>query len=91
MAIPTILLAHVVCGALATLLLLPLGVLIPRYGRAFSRGRWWFPLHMAAQLIGVILAITALATGYNMGAAPGTAHPVSPLISPPVNVLIPRV
>jgi len=73
-----ILVAHVVCGALATLLLLPLGVLIPRYARAMSKGRWWFPLHMGVQLGGTALAIAALAIGYQMGAAEGTAHPVSP-------------
>jgi hypothetical protein len=49
--------------------------LIPRYGRALSKGRWWFLLHMATQLVGVILVIVALATGYKMGAAEGTAHP----------------
>jgi hypothetical protein len=73
-----ILIAHVVCGALATLLLLPLGVLIPRYARAMSKARWWFPLHMGVQLGGTALAIAALAIGYQMGAADGTAHPVSP-------------
>jgi hypothetical protein len=72
-----ILVAHVVCGALATLLLLPLGVLVPRYARAMSKGRWWFPLHMGVQLGGTALAIAALAIGYQMGAAEGTAHPVS--------------
>jgi hypothetical protein len=72
------LVAHVVCGALATLLLLPLGVLIPRYARALSKGRWWFPLHMGVQLGGTALAIAALVIGYQMGAAEGTAHPVSP-------------
>jgi hypothetical protein len=59
------------------LLMLPLGVLIPRCGRALSKGRWWFLLHMATQLLGVMLVIVALATGYKMGAAEGTAHPVS--------------
>lgn len=77
--VPAILVAHVVCGALATLLLLPLGVLIPRYGRALSKGRWWFPVHIWVQVIGVILVIAALAIGYQMGAEEGTAHPVSRL------------
>lgn len=77
LSLPRILAAHAVCGAVATLILLPLGVLIPRYGRAFSKGRWWFPLHMVAQLIGVILAIAAMGTGYTMGGVDGTAHPVS--------------
>jgi hypothetical protein len=75
--VSSILVAHVVCGALATLLLLPLGVLVPRYARAMSKGRWWFPLHMGVQLGGTALAIAALAIGYQMGAAEGTAHPVS--------------
>jgi hypothetical protein len=72
-----VLIAHVVCGATATLVLLPLGVLIPRYGRAVTNGRWWFPVHMAVQIIGLALAIVAIATGYNMGGGGGPAHPVS--------------
>jgi hypothetical protein len=72
-----ILIAHVVCGAAATLVLLPFGVLIPRYARALSTGRWWFPLHMAVQIIGIILALVALATGFAQGGAEGAAHPVS--------------
>lgn len=76
LSVSRILVAHVVCGALATLLLLPLGVLIPRYARALGTGRWWFPVHMGVQLIGTALAIAALTIGYHMGAADGTAHPV---------------
>jgi hypothetical protein len=75
--LPAVLVAHVACGAAATLLLLPLGVLIPRYGRALSKGRWWFPLHMAVQLIGSIAAVVAVATGSNLGGEDGAAHPVS--------------
>jgi hypothetical protein len=72
-----VLIAHVVCGAAATLVLLPFGVLIPRYARALSTGRWWFTLHMAVQIIGIILALIALATGFAQGGAEGAAHPVS--------------
>lgn len=72
-----ILIAHVVCGATATLVLLPFGVLIPRYARALSTGRWWFTLHMAVQIIGIILALVALGTGFAQGGAEGAAHPVS--------------
>jgi hypothetical protein len=72
-----ILIAHVVCGAAATLVLLPFGVLIPRYARALSTGQWWFTLHMAVQIIGIILALIALATGFAQGGAEGAAHPVS--------------
>jgi len=72
-----VLIAHVVCGAAATLVLLPLGVLIPRYARALSTGRWWFILHMAVQIIGIILALIALGTGFAQGGAEGAAHPVS--------------
>jgi hypothetical protein len=72
-----VLIAHVVCGAAATLVLLPFGVLIPRYARALSTGRWWFTLHMAVQIVGIILALIALATGFAQGGAEGAAHPVS--------------
>jgi hypothetical protein len=78
--LPQILIAHVVCGAAATLVLLPLGVLIPRYARALSGRQWWFPLHIIVQLAGIVLALVALGTGFNMGGVPGSAHPVcSPL------------
>lgn len=72
-----ILIAHVVCGAAATLVLLPLGVLIPRYVRLFSGRRWWFPVHAIVQLAGIVLALVALGTGFNMGGVPGSVHPVS--------------
>jgi hypothetical protein len=84
-SIETLVLVHVACGAAATLLFLPLGVLIPRYGRALTRGRWWFPTHMAVQLIGTILAIVAIATGSNLGGAEGASHSVSTVSRYPVN------
>ena len=57
-----ILIAHVSCGALATMLLLPLGVLIPRLARAMSVHRWWFPVHAALNgLLGMGLVVAAFA------------------------------
>ena len=40
-----VLIAHVVCGTLATLLFFPIGSITPRYARAFTRKRWWLPVH----------------------------------------------
>ncbi|CAD6578761.1 MAG: hypothetical protein TREMPRED_002264 [Tremellales sp. Tagirdzhanova-0007] len=37
--------AHAVCGALGTLLFLPIGILIPRISRGLTTHRWWFPAH----------------------------------------------
>jgi len=72
-----ILIAHVACAAAATLFLLPLGVLIPRYARALSTRRWWFPVHMIVQLVGIVLALVALGTGFHLGGEGGDTHPVS--------------
>nr|XP_018262482.1 uncharacterized protein I303_05499 [Kwoniella dejecticola CBS 10117]OBR84640.1 hypothetical protein I303_05499 [Kwoniella dejecticola CBS 10117] len=55
-----ILVAHVVCGALATMLILPIGILIPRIARGFTMKRWWFPAHGAMNgLIAFALIVTA--------------------------------
>jgi len=47
------LIAHAVYGGLATMIFLPLGVLIPRISRGFTLNRWWFPAHgLVAGVIG---------------------------------------
>ncbi|WRT67692.1 uncharacterized protein IL334_004664 [Kwoniella shivajii] len=59
-----VLIAHVVCGSLATMAILPIGILVPRIARAFTIDRWWFPLHGALNGIiafGLITAAFAIA------------------------------
>ena len=47
-----IMLAHATCGALATMLFIPLGVLVPRLTRGLTTSRWWFPAHAA--IVGLV-------------------------------------
>ena len=54
------LICHVVCGALATMLFFPLGVLIPRYARGLGINRWWFPVHGAVNgVLGLVFVMAA--------------------------------
>ncbi|AFR95058.2 hypothetical protein C343_03148 [Cryptococcus neoformans C23] len=39
------LIAHVACGAVATMALFPSGILVPRIARGLTGKRWWFPVH----------------------------------------------
>ncbi|GMK59817.1 hypothetical protein CspeluHIS016_0900340 [Cutaneotrichosporon spelunceum] len=55
----SVVVAHVTCGALATLLLLPVGVMAARAPRAFTSKRWWFPLHACTQVLGLALVLAA--------------------------------
>jgi hypothetical protein len=74
-----ILVAHVVTGALATMLFLPLGILTPRYARGLTTKRWWFPAHSANNgVIAFALVIAAYAIGQSkFGDAQGSSpHPV---------------
>ena len=74
-----ILVAHVVTGALATMLFLPLGILTPRYARGLTTKRWWFPAHSANNgVIAFALVIAAYAIGQaKFGDATGDSpHPV---------------
>lgn len=74
-----ILLAHIITGALATMLFLPLGILTPRYARGMTTKRWWFPAHSASNGIiafGLIVAAYAIGNtqfGDSGGVSP---HPV---------------
>jgi len=75
-----ILVAHVVTGALATTLFLPLGILTPRFARGLTTKRWWFPAHSANNgVIAFGLVIAAYAIGQSkFGDAQGSSpHPVS--------------
>nr|XP_019012657.1 uncharacterized protein I206_02152 [Kwoniella pini CBS 10737]OCF51438.1 hypothetical protein I206_02152 [Kwoniella pini CBS 10737] len=59
-----ILIAHVVCGASATMFILPIGILVPRLARGFTLKRWWFPVHGALNgliAFGLIVAAFAIA------------------------------
>ncbi|WWD18392.1 hypothetical protein CI109_102842 [Kwoniella shandongensis] len=54
------LIAHVAVGAVATMAVLPIGIIIPRIARGLSTKRWWFPAHAAVNgLIGMGLVIAA--------------------------------
>ncbi|GFZ42603.1 hypothetical protein JCM24511_00319 [Saitozyma sp. JCM 24511] len=55
----TMLIAHVVCGAFATMLVIPAAVLVPRYARGLSDSRWWFPVHGSAMGIVALALVTA--------------------------------
>jgi uncharacterized membrane protein YidH (DUF202 family) len=58
------LVAHVVCGALATMCFLPIGVLVPRFARGLTTASWWFALHSVINGIiafGLILAAFGIA------------------------------
>lgn len=67
----SILLAHVVCGALATMLFLPVGVLVPRIARGLTTKRWWFAVHSVVNgLVGMVLVVAAY------GIARGDLHRV---------------
>ena len=67
---------HVILGSLATMLFLPLGILIPRYARGLSTARWWFPAHMTVQGLAALLAIGALGIALYLGGAGGSSHQV---------------
>jgi hypothetical protein len=52
--------AHAACGALATLLFLPLGVLVAR-----SRLPRWFPVHAVNQFLAVVLVSSAFGIAWS--------------------------
>jgi hypothetical protein len=57
----SVILVHVVLGALAAMLFVPLGVLVPRLGRGWSTSRWWFPVHAVLGSVSTVLAIATFA------------------------------
>jgi hypothetical protein len=55
-----ILLIHAICGGLACLFVIPAAVLVPRIARGFTRERWWFSVHAAANgVVGFLLVLVA--------------------------------
>lgn len=55
-----VVLLHAVCGGIACLLVIPSAVLVPRIARGFTRERWWFPVHAAANgVVGFLLVLVA--------------------------------
>ncbi|WWC88768.1 uncharacterized protein L201_003681 [Kwoniella dendrophila CBS 6074] len=65
-----ILIAHVVCGSIATMAILPIGIIIPRISRGFSINRWWFPTHGALNgliAFGLIVAAFGIAKANFLG------------------------
>ncbi|WVR06276.1 hypothetical protein IAU60_003306 [Kwoniella sp. DSM 27419] len=68
--------AHAACGAVATMAILPIGILVPRLARAFTIKRWWFPVHGALNGIvgfGLITAAFGIAV-HNFPAPYNTSH-----------------
>lgn len=55
--------AHATLGALATMLLLPLGVMAAR-SRALTRGRGWFPAHMGVQVLSLGCVVAAFGVAW---------------------------
>ncbi|ADV21802.1 Conserved hypothetical protein [Cryptococcus gattii WM276] len=54
------LIAHVACGAVATMVLFPSGILVPRIARGLTEKRWWFAVHGVVNgLLGFGLVIAA--------------------------------
>ena len=76
-----VLVAHAICGGLATLAFLPVGTLIPRIARGFSLDRWWFPAHGVINgVLGAVFTLVAFAIAKaNFGghSTPGSNHRVS--------------
>lgn len=71
----TMVIAHAVLGALFAMFLLPMGVLIARFGKSttpikpgeVSVHRWWFPAHAVWQgIIALAIGVAAVAVGYNL-------------------------
>ena len=83
-----LLVAHAVCGALATMVFLPLGVLIPRYARGLGTARWWLPIHGAVNgVLGGLLVLVAYTIGrssfHRHAAANNTVHRVRAKVAQP--------
>ncbi|TYJ58907.1 hypothetical protein B9479_000340 [Cryptococcus floricola] len=60
------LIAHVVCGAVATMALFPIGIITPRIARGLTTSRWWFPVHGAVNGMlgfGLVVAAFGIARG----------------------------
>jgi hypothetical protein len=80
MGLQKLLLVHAVIGGIATVILLPLGVIIPRLSKTFVGRVWWIPAHgvvnglLAGGLIIAAWAIAQSKLGGGMG--PGD-HSVS--------------
>lgn len=72
------LIAHVTLGALATMLILPLGAMVAR-SRSLTRGRGWFPAHAGVQVLGVACVVSAFGIAWSRFSRRGldTPHRVS--------------
>ena len=76
MAISAILIAHVTCGALGTMLFVPLAVLLPRYARLFLPSRWWVRIHALLTVLALALVVIAFGIGLTFGTATDSWHSV---------------
>lgn len=69
------LIAHVTCGVLATLLVLPGGVVVPRITRGLTTTRWWFRFHAVNQgLFAVALIAVAFGLAMSFGGKIDSNH-----------------
>ncbi|KAL1412953.1 hypothetical protein Q8F55_000702 [Vanrija albida] len=69
------LIAHVTCGLLATLLVLPGGVVVPRITRGLTTTRWWFRFHAVNQgLFAVALIAVAFGLAMSFGGKIDSNH-----------------
>lgn len=57
------LIAHITCGVLATMMVLPGGVVVPRITRGLTTSNWWFRFHQISQ---GICAIALIAAGFGI-------------------------
>jgi hypothetical protein len=70
-----ILIAHVVCGCLAAMVVLPGGVVVPRITRGLTTSRWWFHFHAINQgLTALALVSAAFALALQFGGELNTRH-----------------
>lgn len=69
------LIAHITCGVLVTMLVLPGGVVVPRITRGITTTRRWFYFHMINQgIIAFALVIAAFTLGLKFGGDLDSRH-----------------
>lgn len=70
-----VLIAHIVCGVLAVMLVLPGGVVVPRITRGLTTSRWWFHFHIVNQgITAVALVCAAFGIGLTFGGELDSRH-----------------
>lgn len=70
-----VLIAHIVCGAIAVMMVLPGGVVVPRITRGLTTSRWWFQFHAINQgLTSLALVCAAYGIARSFGGPIDTRH-----------------